>query len=177
MFWCEKAPCLIYSRKRKALNLRRAPQNMSLSLKIMLLRSLLPNGGKVGMLPRSIARLAANKFFIWSSSIDHITVFGTMYKWCILKLTHLVGYRTSVTGWKHTGKYSTYWEGTKWSSFYTHFQRHFQSGSVWILIKISQTFVPNGPIANMSQLVQVMVWCWFSTKPLPEPMTTQFNDE
>ena len=27
-------------------------------------------------------------------------------------------------------------------------------------------------IYNMSSLVQVMAWCWFSTKPLPEPMMT-----
>ena len=36
-----------------------------------------------------------------------------------------------------------------------------------IFIKISLKFVPEGPIDDQSALVQVMAWCWISTKPLP----------
>ena len=42
--------------------------------------------------------------------------------------------------------------------------------NVWISIKISLKFVPNGPINNIPALVQIMIWCWLGTKPLSEPM-------
>ena len=45
-----------------------------------------------------------------------------------------------------------------------------------ILIQISLKFVLEGPTDNKSALVQVMAWCWTDTKPLPEPMLTQFTD-
>ena len=45
-----------------------------------------------------------------------------------------------------------------------------------ILILISLKFVPMSPIDNMSALVQVMVWCWTGSKPLPEPILTKFTD-
>ena len=42
-------------------------------------------------------------------------------------------------------------------------------------MKISLKFVPNGPIDNKSALFQVMAWRRTGTKPLPEPMLTQFS--
>ena len=45
-----------------------------------------------------------------------------------------------------------------------------------ILIPISLKFVPKGPIANTSALVQVMAWCQTGDKPLPEVILTQFTD-
>ena len=39
-----------------------------------------------------------------------------------------------------------------------------------ISIKISLKFVPNGPINNISALVQIMAWCRPGDKPLSEPM-------
>ena len=54
--------------------------------------------------------------------------------------------------------------------------RIFLNENVRISIQISLKFVPKGPIDNKSALVQVMAWCLFSAKPLPEPMLTQFTD-
>ena len=44
------------------------------------------------------------------------------------------------------------------------------------LIKFSLKLLPMGTINNKSAWVQVMAWCLFSTKPLPEPMLTMFYD-
>ena len=43
-------------------------------------------------------------------------------------------------------------------------------------VTISLQFVPEGPIDNNSALVQIMAFHLFSTKPLSEPMLTQFTD-
>ena len=48
--------------------------------------------------------------------------------------------------------------------------------NVWISIKISLKFVPNGPINNIPALVQIMVWHRIGNKPLSEPKVTQFHD-
>ena len=45
-----------------------------------------------------------------------------------------------------------------------------------ILIRISLTFVPNGPIDNRLALTQVLAWRRTGDKPLSEPILTQFND-
>ena len=45
-----------------------------------------------------------------------------------------------------------------------------------ILIEISPKFVPRSPIDNKLALVQVMACHQFGTKPLPEPVKTQFID-
>ena len=42
--------------------------------------------------------------------------------------------------------------------------------NVWISIKISLKFVPNGPISNIPALVQIMAWRRPGDKPLSEPM-------
>ena len=42
--------------------------------------------------------------------------------------------------------------------------------NVWIPIKISLKFVPEGPINNIPLLVQIMAWCRPGDKPLYEPM-------
>ena len=42
--------------------------------------------------------------------------------------------------------------------------------NIWILIKISLKFVPNGLINNIPALVQIMAWRWPGDKPLSEPM-------
>ena len=42
--------------------------------------------------------------------------------------------------------------------------------NVWISLKISLRFVPNGPINNISALVQIMAWRRPGDKPLSEPM-------
>ena len=41
---------------------------------------------------------------------------------------------------------------------------------IWISIKMSLKFVPNGPINNMPWLVQIMAWRRTGDKPLSEPM-------
>ena len=46
----------------------------------------------------------------------------------------------------------------------------FLDENVWISIKISFKFVPNGPINNISALVEIMAWRWPGEKPLSEPM-------
>ena len=46
----------------------------------------------------------------------------------------------------------------------------FFSENVWISLKISLRFVPNGPINNIPALVQIMAWRQPSDKPLSEPM-------
>ena len=51
-----------------------------------------------------------------------------------------------------------------------HFQMHFFNENVWIGIKISLKFVPNGPINDILALVQIMAWRLRGDKPLSEPM-------
>ena len=46
----------------------------------------------------------------------------------------------------------------------------FLNENVWIPIKISLKFVPEGPINNIPVLVQVMAWRRRGDKPLSEPM-------
>ena len=46
----------------------------------------------------------------------------------------------------------------------------FLNENVWISIKVSLTFVPNGPINNIPALVQIMAWRRSGDKPLSEPM-------
>ena len=50
------------------------------------------------------------------------------------------------------------------------FKWFFLNENVWIPIKISLKFVPNGPINNIPALVQIMAWRRSGDKPLPEPM-------
>ena len=46
----------------------------------------------------------------------------------------------------------------------------FLNENVWILIKTSLKFVPQGPINNIPALVQIMAWCRPGDKLLSEPM-------
>ena len=46
----------------------------------------------------------------------------------------------------------------------------FVSENVWISLKISLSFVPNGPIKNIPALVQIMAWRRPGYKPLSELM-------
>ena len=46
----------------------------------------------------------------------------------------------------------------------------FLNKNVWISLKISLKFVPNGPMNNIPPLVQIMAWCRSGNKPLSEPM-------
>ena len=46
----------------------------------------------------------------------------------------------------------------------------FLKENVWIPTKISQKFVPKGPINNIPALVQIMAWRRPGDKPLSEPM-------
>ena len=50
------------------------------------------------------------------------------------------------------------------------FKSIFLKGNVWISIKISQKFVPKGPINNIPALVQIMVWRRLGDKSLSETM-------
>ena len=52
----------------------------------------------------------------------------------------------------------------------------FVNEKLCILVKISPTFVPKGPIDNNLALVQIMAWCRIGDKPLSEPMQTWFTD-
>ena len=52
----------------------------------------------------------------------------------------------------------------------------FVKENIWILIKISQKFVPRSPIDNKSTLVQVMAWRRTGDKSEPEQMPTQLTD-
>ena len=53
---------------------------------------------------------------------------------------------------------------------YDIFKNIFLNENVWILIKISLTFVPKGPVNNNLALVQIMAWRRSGDKPLSEPM-------
>ena len=46
----------------------------------------------------------------------------------------------------------------------------FLNENVWILLKISLKFVPQGPINNIPALVQIMAWRRPGDMPLSEPM-------
>ena len=50
------------------------------------------------------------------------------------------------------------------------FKRIFSNENVRISIKISLKFVPQGPINNISALVQIMAWRRPGDKPLSGPM-------
>ena len=50
----------------------------------------------------------------------------------------------------------------------------FLNENVWIPIKISLTFVPEGRINNIPALVQIMAWRRPGNKPLSEPMMVSF---
>ena len=56
------------------------------------------------------------------------------------------------------------------------FECIFMNEKFCVLIQISQTFVLKGPTDNKSVLVQIMAWCQTGSKPLFEPMLTQFTD-
>ena len=43
-------------------------------------------------------------------------------------------------------------------------------------VSIQLHFVPEGPVHNMSPLVQEMAWHLFGAKPLPEPMLIHITD-
>ena len=42
-------------------------------------------------------------------------------------------------------------------------------------MKISQKFVPKGPVDNKTALVQVLTWCQIGDKPLLEPMLSRID--
>ena len=46
----------------------------------------------------------------------------------------------------------------------------FLNGNVWILMKISPTFVPRGPISSIPTLAPKVAWCQSVEKPLSQPM-------
>ena len=46
----------------------------------------------------------------------------------------------------------------------------FLNENVWIPVRISLKYVPEGPFNNILALVQIMAWCWSGDKPLSEPM-------
>ena len=48
--------------------------------------------------------------------------------------------------------------------------------SIYILIKISLKFVPNGPIDNNPALVYIIAWHRISDKPLSKPMLNRFTN-
>ena len=50
------------------------------------------------------------------------------------------------------------------------FKSIFLNEHMQISIKISQKFVPNGPINNIPALVYIMAWCRSGDNPLSEPM-------
>ena len=52
----------------------------------------------------------------------------------------------------------------------------FLNENVWISIKISLKFVPNGPINNIPALVQLMAWRQPRDKPLSEAVMFSFTD-
>ena len=54
------------------------------------------------------------------------------------------------------------------------FKHIFLNENVRILIKISQKFVPKGPINNIPALVQIMAWRRPGDKPLSGPMLVRF---
>ena len=56
------------------------------------------------------------------------------------------------------------------------FKCNFLNESVWIPIKSSLKFVPQGPVKNIPALVQITFWCWTGERPLSEPMMTHFSD-
>ena len=54
------------------------------------------------------------------------------------------------------------------------FKRIFLNENVWISLRISLKFVPNGPINNIPALVQIMAWRRPGDKPLSESMMVSF---
>ena len=64
-----------------------------------------------------------------------------------------------------------------WLKFcWQHFQMHFLSWKLCILIKISLPFVPQDLIGDTSAFVWAMVWRRTIDKPLAELMMTQFTE-
>ena len=78
----------------------------------------------------------------------------------------------------HTSWYLTHWSRDRMSTISqtAFFKRMSFNGNVWISIEISLKFVSKGPFDNRSALFQIMAWRRTGGMPLPEPITTQFND-
>ena len=55
------------------------------------------------------------------------------------------------------------------------FKSFFLNENFQIFNKISLKCVPLGLIDIMSELVQIMAWCWTGDKPLCDPMMTQYT--
>ena len=53
----------------------------------------------------------------------------------------------------------------------------FVNEKLYILIKISMGFLPEGLIDNNPSLVLIMAWRQIGDKPLSEPMLTRFTDK
>ena len=51
----------------------------------------------------------------------------------------------------------------------------FMDENIWIPIKISLKFVPEGPVNNIPALVQIMAWRRPGDKPLSEPMMVSYR--
>ena len=52
----------------------------------------------------------------------------------------------------------------------------FLNGNVWISIKISLKFIPEGPTNTISALAHIMAWRPTGEKPLSEPVMAYFAD-
>ena len=65
---------------------------------------------------------------------------------------------------------------TKWPPSHRRcFQMHFRKYKFCILSKISQKFLPTGPIDHYPALIHTMTWHRIGDKPLFEPMLTWFT--
>ena len=78
----------------------------------------------------------------------------------------------SVLGHLQPQRMLTHWGRDKNSRHFADdiFKRILLNKNVWISIKISLKFVRKGPINNIPELVQMMVWRRPVNKPLSEPM-------
>ena len=56
------------------------------------------------------------------------------------------------------------------------FKRIFLTEKRFIFVQNITKFFRKGPTVNKSPLVQVMAWCQFGAKPLPEPMVKWFTE-
>ena len=78
----------------------------------------------------------------------------------------------------HTISALTHWGRDKMDAILPDniFKFIFLNANLWIVIKISQKFVPKGAMNNIPALVQVMAWHRPGDKPLSEPMMVKFTD-
>ena len=119
------------------------------------------SGASLATISQAKAGTIDDLFEIQSNSIPHLLSGKCLLKWCLHMLAILPMLQCVNTLRPRQN-------GHRFPDDF--FKRIFMNENVWVLIKISLKFVPEGSISNIPALVQIMAWRRPGDKPLSEPM-------